>query len=682
MYRRLSAGRGLSGSAPAMGGRMARVRSAIGVATCAVALTATALLGQAPEVYEHRVLLDTDRNPSTGCGVAVKDANIDTTVTGIDQIVIMRVERTSPYAAQVVEVVRRVCESGSFGPEVAVDPGHWPVGLNNGVNGADVVEGLVHKDALGDPDGPVHVVFSSTKPGGNSDVLLTTDGREGGAALLFDLLGAAPAPAMAPWSIGLAVLLMGLVAYAALRHYPRVVRLGVVALILGAGVVVVAQVATIVPDGAVDDWGAIPPLGTDLIGDSSVGDDAEDIVAAFMAQDRDNVYFRVDLLNVIDPSPPPANTPTRTPTNASTATPTSTPTNTPTATHTPTATATNSPTSTPTATATNTPTSTPTVGQTSTPTSTATRTLTATPTRTPTSTATRTPTSTPTRTLTSTPTRTPTLTHTQTPTLTPTQGSPPDVCSPIVACEVSNCRVGNAGVDTPCCSATSGCPNGGTCCGDRCTTGDSCSVCRAVCFGALFASPSLSPEVCNNGFVCGGCTYPFLGTETNRTCGATAADGTCALAVVSRLSSCGTGFCPCGQFCCGSSTCCEVGTHICDANNECVPAGCSGGTTPCGTECCTASQTCQDGICKTICGPSFCDPSHETCCGSFCCETATHDCGPSSCIPKPPCGPTEVYIPNLDICCEEVAACGNPVNACCDLTTTTCNSSTGQCVPR
>ena len=127
MYRRLSAGRGLSGSAPAMGGRMARVRSAIGVATCAVALTATALLGQAPEVYEHRVLLDTDRNPSTGCGVAVKDANIDTTVTGIDQIVIMRVERTSPYAAQVVEVVRRVCESGSFGPEVAVDPGHWPV---------------------------------------------------------------------------------------------------------------------------------------------------------------------------------------------------------------------------------------------------------------------------------------------------------------------------------------------------------------------------------------------------------------------------------------------------------------------------------------------------------------------------------------------------------------------------
>ena len=292
------------------------------VIVCAIALlSSTRLLAQPPDVFEYRVLLDTDKNPSTGCGVAVKDANIDTTVNGVDQLVIIHVERTSPYAAQVVGVGRRGCASGSFGAEVAVDPGDWPVGLNDGLNGADVVEGYVQRNALGDPDGMAQVVFSSTKVGGNSDVLLTRNGQQGGGALLFNFVQASPAPAMAPWSVGLAVLLMGLVAYAALRRYPRTVRLGVVALIVVIAGIVVAQVATITPDGAVGDWGAIAPLGTDAIHDSSAGDDAEDIVAAFVAQDNDNVYFRVDLLNVIDPAPTRTSTPGSIPTSTSTSGP-------------------------------------------------------------------------------------------------------------------------------------------------------------------------------------------------------------------------------------------------------------------------------------------------------------------------------------------------------------------------
>lgn len=122
-----------------------------------------ASVARAQDVFDYRVLLDTDSSTSTGCDVAVKDADVATTVPGIEQIVIMRVERTSAAAARVVAVVRRVCTGGSFGAEVAVDPGGWPVGLDNGVNGSDVVEGLVPPAALGSPKGLARVVSSATK---------------------------------------------------------------------------------------------------------------------------------------------------------------------------------------------------------------------------------------------------------------------------------------------------------------------------------------------------------------------------------------------------------------------------------------------------------------------------------------------------------------------------------------
>jgi hypothetical protein len=54
--------------------------------------------------------------------------------------------------------------------------------------------------------------------------------------------------------MGAAVLLLGLVAYAGLRRHPLVARLGMTALVLVTGGIVVAQVATITPDGAVGDW--------------------------------------------------------------------------------------------------------------------------------------------------------------------------------------------------------------------------------------------------------------------------------------------------------------------------------------------------------------------------------------------------------------------------------------------
>src|SRR5207244_302761 len=63
----------------------------------------------------------------------------------IELLVIAKVERADPFHAVVTAVVKRVCNGASFGPEVLVRAGNWNVGVDDGVNGADVVEALVSK---------------------------------------------------------------------------------------------------------------------------------------------------------------------------------------------------------------------------------------------------------------------------------------------------------------------------------------------------------------------------------------------------------------------------------------------------------------------------------------------------------------------------------------------------------
>jgi len=347
--------------------------------------------------YEHRVLLDTDKNAATGCPVAVHDANAAESIAGVDQQVIIKVTKSSPTAAAVTAVVRRRCVSGSFGPELPISPGGWPVGLDNGTGGADVVEGFVTRAQLGNPV-LVRAVFFSTRVGA-SDYLASTNGAPGGGAIIFGFQTGVPVPALDRAALLAAILFLVAVAAWSLRHSKRSApSLALLLLSLTASAVVAL---TIVMDGQVGDWTGTAPAGTDAIGDSSnvPMDPAEDIVAGFLTADADNLYIRVDLLNIIDPvaTPTRTTTPTESPTASPTATETitATPTHTPTSTATPTNTATQTTVHTATSTASSTPTETPS--------------LTSTPTETPTSTGT------PTETPTNTPSDTPTQAATQTP---------------------------------------------------------------------------------------------------------------------------------------------------------------------------------------------------------------------------------------------------------------------------
>src|SRR5262245_42842026 len=103
---------------------MARLRDAV---ICGIALLihVRVVAAGSPDAFDYRVLLNTDLNPATGCGVHVQDANIDTTVAGVERLVIIHVQRTSPQTALVVAVGVQVCTAGSFGPEVTIDPGDW-----------------------------------------------------------------------------------------------------------------------------------------------------------------------------------------------------------------------------------------------------------------------------------------------------------------------------------------------------------------------------------------------------------------------------------------------------------------------------------------------------------------------------------------------------------------------------
>jgi hypothetical protein len=258
--------------------------------------------------YRYSVLFDTDKNANTGCDVAVDDLNINTTVHGIDQIARVTIAHTPECTTtsgsvcsvfggwEVIGITREAClGNNTFGPPQFVSPGFWPVGQDNGVDGADVIEGFVPLADLGDPS-QVRVVFTASVATPGSDVLLSTNGQLGGPDILFDTVPR-PAPALSVAGVVTCVLLLGMVAWWTLRRRTSLQRALLLALLVTVGAAT-AWALTIGMDGDVADWTGLAPVGRDLVGDSSTGDSGEDIVAAFMTADKTNVYFRVDVNNL------------------------------------------------------------------------------------------------------------------------------------------------------------------------------------------------------------------------------------------------------------------------------------------------------------------------------------------------------------------------------------------------
>lgn len=210
-----------------------------------------------------------DRGGSGGCTVIAADpvGSVDARLTA----------SVDPATAQVDELTLETCQEGAFGPPQALDGG-YPVGLNNGEGGADVVELSVHANQLG------------TSFPQYSFTMVANDGSAVDQARGGSLGISVPVP-LAPGAMLLLAFVLALIGlWAFSRHRgPSALLLGLVAL--------PALAAHFMLDGDVSDWTETRAI-TDSTGDASAESNRADILATFAAAESRRLWFRIDLADI------------------------------------------------------------------------------------------------------------------------------------------------------------------------------------------------------------------------------------------------------------------------------------------------------------------------------------------------------------------------------------------------
>jgi len=228
--------------------------------------------------YEYRTILDTDDNPANGCSVVVGADQFQ----GAEILITIFVD---PSSTSVTLVEVQSCLAGVWSSPVIVDASGWPIGLDIGVGGADVVEGYLP------------ITLRSARLGFtaaanlSSDVLFTDDGG-GSIGLLF----LADIPVNSGRGLLLFIVLMAAAGLLALRRGYGVAAVAlfcVFATVTGVGVVLACQ-----PDGNISEWAGLQPVATDPAGDALPGDPAADLVAAFVAYESGELCIRLDIADL------------------------------------------------------------------------------------------------------------------------------------------------------------------------------------------------------------------------------------------------------------------------------------------------------------------------------------------------------------------------------------------------
>lgn len=276
--------------------------------------------------YAHFAFIDSDDNPNTGCTLDLTEVDVAGNVVGIEEIVVVGVvpnddlskaymSSASDSAATanldsssqplVVGTVYASCDpqTNTFDTDVDDEPTFWPVGLNNGGNGADVIEFAVPRSRLRNST-RVKVTFLSTrlddptllgealtaKPTQLLKIPHQTDITQGFVVILSQTRNV-PALSLA----ALAILALGLFWLARWRLDGRARTFATILFVATMAGAVYA--ATIALDGQVNDWANIEPLGTDPANDSTSNDSAEEITQVFATFDDSYLYFRVDVVD-------------------------------------------------------------------------------------------------------------------------------------------------------------------------------------------------------------------------------------------------------------------------------------------------------------------------------------------------------------------------------------------------
>jgi len=227
-------------------------------------------------------LIDSDSNAATGCSVTLP---ISGTVSGIEQRLTATVSET--VTPQVIQLTLENCTNGSFGAPVTLPGTPYPVGLNSGGGGADVVEQAVAANLVAPFGGTVRLYFAAQGP--TSDDLL---GSVNGPPALFDIQpgGSTGIPSLSGWGL----LVFALLLFFALSRHRSHFSASAVSVLLVGTLVGIAWAAGFYLDGQIGDWQGVPAIGSDAQGDSTP---TTDIVTAFAAQEGGNLFFRTDIAN-------------------------------------------------------------------------------------------------------------------------------------------------------------------------------------------------------------------------------------------------------------------------------------------------------------------------------------------------------------------------------------------------
>ena len=246
--------------------------------------------------YLYEVLLDTDNNTATGGPVpVVQGMEMPHNEVGIDYIVRVGASNLTclsgpqspapaPMSMGPMVYTRDVLKwnpGTSTFDVVTCDNTPYPIG--EGLGGEGLVEFGTLLSLIGNPTGTIRGVFHATRnPGVDSDYTTA-----------FLLSPPQNAPAQSPAGLALlALLLLGVAVFLVERKRPALVGK---ALVVGLMLMASVASAAIVIDGLFADWTGINPVVTDPSGDSSLHDDAEDILAGYAVFMGPQIFFRMDL---------------------------------------------------------------------------------------------------------------------------------------------------------------------------------------------------------------------------------------------------------------------------------------------------------------------------------------------------------------------------------------------------
>jgi len=236
----------------------------------------------------YNIYVDTD-GAATGCNVVLPGG----TFTGADRR--LQATATSGTSPQVTSVTFSLCTAGSFGPGAVVGGG-YPVGLNNGVGGSDVIEMSASVAALFAGASSARIGVAAIGPNG-SDILFTVNGTPTAAPF-----GTSVTYSIPMFGLG-GMLLLGLVLLVAAKRAGRhrlTVRMLAVGLLLTSGIAIAAN---FVVDGQVGDWAGVAAAANDPAGDASDGSANLDLRAGFIATENGVTFFRLDVSDLQNQSP-------------------------------------------------------------------------------------------------------------------------------------------------------------------------------------------------------------------------------------------------------------------------------------------------------------------------------------------------------------------------------------------